>query len=434
MATNKLSDRSVRALKPDSKEYEVTDGGGLALRVKKDGTKLWAVRYTSPATKKRVREYIGMYPDISLADARKELQSRREFLAKNIDPANAEALMQSKPGGDIPLTVTDLFDVWYEKYILVRRQSASSQDAVRLRYIKYAQPQIGDIPLSQLTRGHIMRAIDSARDAGVMRTANLVLSELRQMFRYGMAREWILTDPSAAITRKDAGGKEVERERVLSEQEIILLKKRLNSNPASANSVDGRVLPVRTELAVWWSLATAARAIEVASMQKKYINEEDKIWIIPAERSKNTDEHIVHLSDFAIAIWKRLSAISGLDYVFEGRAPGSHLSEKEVTRRVTDRQSRAPITGRKNTTELDLIDGRWTQHDLRRTAATIMGELGVSPDVIDRCLNHREANKVTRIYQRQKMLPQRSAAFNLLGDYLIETIGHPNDWCFSSRL
>lgn len=72
----------------------------------------------------------------------------------------------------------------------------------------------------------------------------------------------------------------------------------------------------------------------------------------------------------------------------------------------------------RNTTALALAGGKWVPHDLRRTAATRMQALGVSSDVIDRCLNHTEANKVTRTYQRDDLLPQRREAFQRLGEHL----------------
>ena len=126
----------------------------------------------------------------------------------------------------------------------------------------------------------------------------------------------------------------------------------------------------------------------------------------PADVSKNKP-HVVHLSAFALAVWDRMCEIPGDgEYVFEGR-DGGHVSETEVTRRLTDRQTRnKPIKGRKNSTVLDLPGGHWTQHDLRRTGATIMGELNISSDVIDLCLNHKKAKKTTRTYQRQTMLPR----------------------------
>ena len=168
------------------------------------------------------------------------------------------------------------------------------------------------------------------------------------------------------------------------------------------------MLPVHTELAAWWTLATLARAVEVATIKRKgVVNRKSATWTIPADVSKNKKPHVVHLSAFALAVWDRMCEIPGDgEYVFEGR-DGGHVSETEVTRRLTDRQTRnKPIKGRKNNTVLDLPGGHWTQHDLRRTGATIMGELNISSDVIDLCLNHKKAKKTTRTYQRQTMLPR----------------------------
>lgn len=224
---------------------------------------------------------------------------------------------------------------------------------------------------------------------------------------------------------------DVERDRVLSDEELKQLRDVLSKPPKSASKyyvARRRVLPIHTELAVWWTLATMARAIEVASMKKAMVNREAKTWTIPAEVSKNGEAHEVQLSDFALAIWDRLEPLAGDVWVFDGRE-GGHLSEKEVTRRLSDRQTRKTLVkGRKNSTDLDLPGGRWSQHDLRRTGATIMGELGIAPEVIDRCLNHKEANRVTRTYQRQKMLPQRREAFGALGAHLTRLLGSPARW------
>lgn len=161
----------------------------------------------------------------------------------------------------------------------------------------------------------------------------------------------------------------------------------------------------------------------MASVRRKgAVNVTAKNWTIPAEVSKNGKPHLVHLSDFALAVWKRMLKLLGTGEYLIPRKEGGHISEKEVTRRLTDRQTRAKaIRGRKNW-------GHWTQHDLRRTAATIMDELRFTQDVIDRCLNHREPKKVTRTYQRQTMLGQRQAAFDALGQHLTSLLGDADDW------
>lgn len=435
MATNLLSDRAVQSAKPQDREYELRDGGGLSLRIKKDGTKIWAYRYTKPETKKQVREYLGSYPVLKLADAREAVAARRTLVAKSIDPAHAAALLSDTT--DAPATVGDLYKVWYTKHVEPNRSSKSDKESIKSRFEIYVRPRVGDIPLSKIRRGQLMTVIDAARDAKKMRTANLLLGELGQMFRYAAAREWMQGDPTAAITRKDAGGQDNESDRVLDDAEIVMLRDILATQPESKSryyTARRRVLPVHTELAVWWTLATLGRAVEVATIKRKgAVNRKAATWTIPADVSKNKKPHLVHLSEFALAVWDRMCELPGEgEYLFEGR-DGGHLSETEVTRRLTDRQTRAkPVKGRKNSTVLDLPGGHWSQHDLRRTGATIMGELGISSDVIDLCLNHKKAKKTTRTYQRQTMLPQRKDAFEALGLHLTTLLGQPVGWLPSS--
>jgi len=431
MATNLLTDRAILAAKPKDREYEITDGGGLALRIKTNGTKMWAVRYTSPTTGKRVREYIGAYPALRLADAREKASQRKTLVAQGVSPDAATVLLAEN--AETPATVGDLYDTWYAKHVERNRSSKSDKDSIKSRFENYVRPRVGDIPLSKIRRGQLMVVIDAAREANKMRTANLLLGELGQMFRYAAAREWMQGDPTAAITRKDAGGQDKESDRVLDDSEILMLRDILATPPESKSRyyvARRRVLPVHTELAVWWTLATLARAVEVATIKRKgVVNRKAATWTIPAEVSKNKKPHLVHLSPFALAVWDRMCEIPGDgEYVFEGR-DGGHVSETEVTRRLSDRQTRAkPIKGRKNSTVLNLPGGHWTQHDLRRTGATIMGELDISSDVIDLCLNHRKAKRTTRTYQRQTMLPQRQDAFNTLGGHLTKLLGDPAGW------
>jgi len=431
MATNLLTDRAILAAKPQAREYELTDGGGLALRIKTNGTKMWAVRYTSPTSGKRVREYIGTYPGLRLADAREKATQRKTLIAQGVSPDAASVLLDEQ--SDSPVTVGDLYDVWYEKHVLRNRSRESDKASIKSRFENYVKPRVGDIPLAKIRRGQLMLVLDAAREANKMRTANLLLGELGQMFRYAAAREWMQGDPTAAITRKDAGGQDKESDRVLDDSEIVMVRDTLAKPPESKSRyyvARRRVLPVHTELAVWWTLATLARAVEVATIKRKgAINRKAATWIIPAEVSKNKKPHLVHLSDFALAVWDKMCELPGEgEYLFEGR-DGGHLSETEVTRRLSDRQTRAkPVKGRKNSTILDLPGGHWTQHDLRRTGATIMGELGISSDVIDLCLNHKKAKKTTRTYQRQTMLPQRKEAFDALGAHLGRLLGDPAEW------
>jgi len=434
VAINQLKDVALRNARPQGKEYELKDGDGLALRVKPNGHKAWVLRYTSPITKKQAREYLGTYPEMSLTEARAQRQSLRESIALGIDPKISGRKVDEGFKGEIPKTVGQLFSVWFDQEVLVVRKSAGDHASIKSVYKNYTQPVMENLPLRAVQRSHVMQSIDIAKSRGRMRTTNILRQNQSQMFEFAVVREWMDRNPAWGIKRRQAGGADSERDRVLENEEIVQLRDILARPPKQTSHYylsTKRTLPVRTELMLWWSLATLARPGEVASLRRQgAVNVNTRQWHITAEVAKNNKAHVIHLSDFALAVWARIATVMPDDglYAFPGRN-GGHVGNTEVTRRLSDRQTRPkPIRGRRNSSELDLPGGRWTQHDLRRTGATIMGEMGIAKEVIDLCLNHREAKKVTRTYQRQQMLPQRQAAFEALGAHLTKLLGDPNDW------
>lgn len=118
--------------------------------------------------------------------------------------------------------------------------------------------------------------------------------------------------------------------------------------------------------------------------------------------------------------FETLQDISGTStWCFPAEDNKSHVNLKSVTKQVRDRQQDAgaqPMSGRsKNTTALLLSGGEWTPHDLRRTAATLMGQCGVLSEIIERCLNHTDGSKLKKIYQRNIPRQQMAEAWKLLG-------------------
>ncbi len=193
--------------------------------------------------------------------------------------------------------------------------------------------------------------------------------------------------------RKDtvkATTKPTERDRTLSESEITQL----------AHQLAGAKLLKSTECAIWIALSTLCRIGELSKTKFTDIEFELKTWNIPEANSKNGKQHTIYLSDFSLAHFKVLLTIAHNDiWLFPNRNSSNHVSEKSITKQLGSRQSVNILNNRsKNNQALVLSGGKWTPHDLRRTGATIMGDLGISPDVIEKCLNHTEENKVKRIY------------------------------------
>ncbi|MGF6790315.1 site-specific integrase [Paraburkholderia sp. 35.1] len=223
--------------------------------------------------------------------------------------------------------------------------------------------------------------------------------------------------------KKDVGGTDGERERTLSDHEISALP----------NALESANLPKTTKHVLMLILATNTRVGEVIKTRKRDVNLELRIWRVPFENAKNGDAHIVFLSDFAAKLMGALIQLSDskewlLPAYRREDKPETHIGLKSITKQVSDRQlvfyerdAHANRTAKTNS--LVLGDEKWTPHDLRRTAATLMQSIGVLPAVIDKCMNHREQNRMKRIYQRYPYTVEKRAAWQLLGARLEQLTG-----------
>lgn len=172
------------------------------------------------------------------------------------------------------------------------------------------------------------------------------------------------------------------------------------------------------QAAIWLLLATGARVGELVKARWSEFDLDAGTWTIPAERSKNGKPHLVHLSAFALDWLRRLREPSPGTLLFEGRKANEPLSEKWIGKCLRDRQRATPLRGRsRKSGALVLAGGEWRMHDLRRTMASRMGDLGIAPHVIEKCLNHA-LEGILRVYQHQEYLPERKAAFERWGQEL----------------
>jgi len=282
--------------------------------------------------------------------------------------------------------------------------------SARAHFERRVFPALGDIAAADIKKVDLMTVLDTARAAGQLRTANVLLSELKQMFRFGLTRELVERNPLETVTKRDAGGPNMERDRVLSVDELDALSKAL---PKAA-------LHARSALAVPAILGTACRVGELMAAEWSDIDLAARTWHLPD--TKNQRPHTVHLSDFSLRQFEQLAELreSG-PWVFPNARGTGPVDAKSFGKQLADRQRRPEdrLQGRsKATTALQLVGGRWTAHDLRRTAATLMASLGVSGDVIDECLNHVIESRVRRTHIRDRRPTDQARAFDALGTRL----------------
>lgn len=449
MALHQLTDRAVKTAKPMDKERLIADGGGLFLRVLPTGFKSWLLVYSFGG--KRSKLAIGSATDVSLAVARDTATQERARIAAGADPrvalmereAEQSAQREALAAAEIlrkreASTLQDMFDAWIVNGV----QRADDNAELRRTFEKDILPKLGKQPVRSITDTELrdaLRKVGRVRKRG--RTAERMLIEVRQMYRWAIRRQpWkaLLIDgnPAELVETKQVvptGYESVIRERILKPTEISELRDIFTSTQAQYEAADNRrsadrPLQHETQLALWLCLGTACRIGELLMARWEHIDLEAGTWFVPRENTKTRVDWQVYLSDFALRHFKALHAITGVgddksEWCFPARHQKGHVNVKTVSKQVGDRQmqfkNRKPLKNRRNDDTLVLSNGEngeWTPHDLRRTAATMMQALGVGLDVIDRCQNHvMPGSKVRRHYMHHDYADEKRDAWGKLG-------------------
>jgi integrase len=442
-----LTDAALRAATLEKDGRYLRDGGGLRVRLlppsdrHPKGARLFEYHFKVKAGDqwKHGQLHLGTYGDTFTDDkgrhhvyglerARTDCAAARAQVAQGIDPREARRLreLEDKAAQQRKLAehraqanrraVRAAFESWCALYL--KREHKDGGALVESHFERHILPVIGDKALQDVGKADIVPILDALVGAGRLRTANALLSLLRQFFRWCMARDWIEREPTFGLSKSAVGGTEPPRQRNLSFDELAALPDRM----AAAK------LPERMRHAVWLLAATGARVGELSAARVADFYLEAGTWHIPAENAKNGLAHRVHLSDFAAEHARALIAAGTDDdgklaeWILPGRNRLEPIDEKTIAKQVRDRQRPRKLKGRsKQVGALVLPGGEWTPHDLRRTMASRMGDLGIRPDVIERCLNHKPEGLVA-VYQRAELLPERKDAFERWGAKLAATL------------
>ncbi len=427
--TAKEVDSAIQLARKVKQQKWLSDGNGLALKITANGSASYWLRYRHPLTHTQQNRSLGDHsPSFGLAEARRAAGVERETLRQGKDPNDAaeerlvaqevakQARLAELAAAKARITVSQLFERWAATD-LIRRKDGGKE--VRRMFEKDVLPLLGEITAKDVTKGHITSVTDALLARGVRRMSKQVFSLVRQMFRFAESRDIVESDPTARLRKVSIGGKDIERDRILTDSEISELGEKL----------PGAKLIATTELAIWLILATCCRIGELLKAEWTHINFDTGEWLIPAENAKNGKALLVFLSPFALKKFQKLYEINGTttnetgkvmknQWCFPDRANKGPVCCKSVTKQIGDRQrGDKEVMNRRSLHKeaLHLARGRWAPHDLRRTGATMMTALGVLPEVAERCLNHVEQNKVKRIYQRHNYEKEMCDAWRLLG-------------------
>lgn len=395
---------------PPENEYLLLDHDRLWLRVRNGHLKNWLFIYKFESKQyklsitgedvKSIRDKADVYRNL--------LKEKINPKQKLIDDVEAERLDQQRI--DSRISVRTLFDKW--EAIDLKDYKRGTKE-IKQSFERYVFPVIGDMPIEEVKKSHVMTIADNIKIKGLSRTPRMVFGQIRQMFRFALERDYIDAEPTATIRKGKTFKADKERDRYFSEDEIREFFIKLPNAGLNKN----------TEISLKICLSTACRIGEILNAKWQNVSFDNSTWVIPAEDSKNGEAHHISLSPFALAQFQELKTYSTSPiYCVPNRTDNAPLCNRTVGKQVGDRQlyyDRKPMSGRSKQTEvLKLAGGKWTTHDLRRTAATLMSMLGVMPDVIDKCLNHKEQNRIKGIYQRYDYQKEKRAAWLILGERL----------------
>jgi len=387
-----LTDSKIRQAKPKDKPYRLADEKGLYLEVHPNASRYWRHKYRF--NKKEKRMAYGVYPDVSLKEAREKRDNTRKLLAEGIDPSLAKKAQQVSQRE----AHANSFEVIAREWFSTKMQDKSKghKDRAWRSLEKDLLPHIGMMPISGITPPMLLAVLRKIESRGAVETAHRAKQTAGQIFRFAVSTGRAERDPSADLTGA--------------------LKPPKTKNFAAITDPDG-VGKLLLAIEGFRGTATVTAALslspllfcrpgELRHMEWEEINWEGEQWEIPAEKMNIGQPHIVPLSKQAIIILEEHNLLTGHGkYVFP--------SARGASRPLSDNGVRTALR------TLGYDNDTMTPHGFRATARTLLDEvLGFRIEWIEQQLAHSVKDPQGRAYNRTKHLSQRKDMMQKWADYL----------------
>jgi integrase len=375
-----LTNTQVKQSKPKDKQYKLSDGGGLQLRVKPTGSKSWILDYFKPITKKRSYMGFGTFPEVSLAQARERRVEAKELLAQGIDPREHKADQQR----DKQLVASHILKNVATDWFAIKKTKIAESTAKSLwrNFENHVFPKLGHRPIDKLLAPEVISVLKPLAAKGSLETTSKLIGYINEVMRYAV-NTGLLHHNSLAGIRSAFETPKVTHMPTLKPEELPELMKAINY--AS--------IKLTTRCLIEWQLHTMVRPREAAEAKWCEINFENALWVIPAERMKMNVEHIVPLPPQALAILEIIKPVSShREFIFPSDRQPTKPSNPETANKALQRMG---------------FKGRLVAHGMRAIASTTLNEQGFDGDVIESALAHQEQNEVRKAYNRAQYLERR---------------------------
>ena len=268
IGVNRLTDAQCRNARPHQRPYKKFDGYGMYLHVMPNGSKLWRMKYRH-AGKERVYS-IGVFPEVSLADARDKRDRAREWHREGKDPTIERRTAKATTAAQQAVTFRAIADEWLE----LQKYSDRHRRAQRVKLEQDLFPYFGDLPVAEITPPIVLETLRRIERRGALETAAKCRRIASQVFRHAVMTARATTDP-AALLSKALRTPDTRHRATIPSSEFPSLFKALKAVPAELN----------TKLALYWLILTVCRTGEMRFASWGEVD--GKLWRIPASADED---------------------------------------------------------------------------------------------------------------------------------------------------
>ncbi|MES3577295.1 tyrosine-type recombinase/integrase [Enterobacter ludwigii] len=384
-----LTDIKVKSAKPTDKAYKLTDGGGMYLLVKPNGSKYWRLKYRFVGKEKMLS--IGVYPDVSLADARQKRDEARKVLAAGGDPGEVKKADKLAQKLSTENTFEAIAREWHRQK--ADRWSLRYRDEIIDTFEKDIFPYLGRRPIAEIKPMELLETLRRLEKRGALEKMRKVRQRCGEVFRYAIVTGRAEYNPAPDLATALATPKKTHFP-FLTAEEL----------PYFISDLAGYTGSVITKTATQIIMLTGVRTQELRFVRWQDIDFEKRLWEIPPEVMKMKRPHIVPLSEQVVELFQSLKPITGMyPLVFIGRNDRTKPISKESVNQVIE------LLGYK---------GRLTGHGFRHTMSTILHEKGFNSAWIETQLAHVDKNAIRGTYNHAHYLEGRREMMQWYADYI----------------
>lgn len=385
-----LTDIQIRKANPKEKPYTLNDGNGLSLLVEPNGSKGWRFRYRFAGKPKMIS--LGVYGQVTLAEARKKRDEAKKQLAENINPSDARKSEKIALRYATENTFYAVAMEWHSSKCSTWSDGYASE--ILRCFENDIFPYIGKRPIDQIAPLELLAVLQKIEKRGALEQASKIRRRCGEVFRYAVITGRVKYNPAPDLAGA-MNKPETKHFPFLREDEIPDFVKALNNYQGS------KITKYATQLL----MLTGVRTVELRLAEWSEFDFDNAIWEIPKERMKKRRPHLVPLSPQVIAILNELKVITGYyPLLFPGRndvrKPISEASINKVIEKIG-------------------YKGRLTGHGFRHMMSTILHEKGFDSAWIELQLAHVDKNSIRGIYNHAQYITNRKEMMNFYSEIFI---------------